>query len=519
MAEPIAEAFPRPAFQSLALELIRPSPTNPRKVFHGITELAASMRERGVDTPLVVRPAGGAFELVAGERRYRAAGVAGLSVVPVQVRELTDQQARDLQMAENLEREDLSPLEEAQGYADYMKDFGLKATDVAKKFGRSHASVSNMLRLLDLGEAGRALLEDGKISASLGLLIARIPGSLLQSRFIAQSIHADEVPSYRQAKELIERNFMVSLKDAPFNVKDAQLVPAAGACTPCPKRTGNLPDLGKKDDPNRCTDPLCFRGKVDAVAQLRFKKAEESGQQIMSASQAEKVFAYGQVHYSSGFTETSGTFWQGSTSLNIPATLKKHPEIPTILAQEPQSGRVVELVQVKALEGVLPKKKKSSAPAPRSSSGKTDQAAMKKRQEEEARTEKLQIDFAKHAMAQLAKAAGGQWGQAQWLALAQLLVEDREYTGLDDVLRRRSLKEEHPSEKTRKDFRGALPKMDAGDLRGVVVELAASLEDFYEPLLLRQGPLVAFLQAFGIDVKKSWTDFQKAAAPAPGKKK
>jgi ParB family chromosome partitioning protein len=158
------------AAQLVPIEYLQPSPFQPRRHFPEaeLEALAASMREHGVLQPLLVRPAPGlatGYEIVAGERRWRAAQRAGLTELPVVVRELADRQVLELALVENLQREDLSPLEEAQAYARLASDFGRSQEEIAEAVGRSRSHVANTIRLLQLPEPVRRLLADGQLTA------------------------------------------------------------------------------------------------------------------------------------------------------------------------------------------------------------------------------------------------------------------------------------------------------------------------------------------------------------------
>ena len=155
--------------QQIAVERLVASPHQPRKRMDeaAIAELAASIAERGVLQPILVRPRGDDFEIVAGERRFRAAQRAGLGSMPAVVRELDDRETLEVAIVENLQREDLNPVEEAQAFKQLM-DFGLNQEQVGRAVGRSRSAVANSLRLLTLpGEAVDAL-ERGDISAGHG---------------------------------------------------------------------------------------------------------------------------------------------------------------------------------------------------------------------------------------------------------------------------------------------------------------------------------------------------------------
>ena len=147
---------------------ILPNPFQPRKEFDekALSELAESISEHGLLQPLLVRPLPlGGYEIVAGERRYRACRMAGLTEVPVIIRELDEAQTMELALIENLQREDLTPLEEAEGYGVLINEHGMTQEEVARSVGKSRPAVANALRLLNLPDSVKEYLKDGKISA------------------------------------------------------------------------------------------------------------------------------------------------------------------------------------------------------------------------------------------------------------------------------------------------------------------------------------------------------------------
>ncbi len=152
--------------RSVALSKVEASPLQPRAVFpaENLAELVESIRENGIIQPLIVRKVGGQFELIAGERRWRAAGEAGLKEVPVIVRQATDLEVLEWALVENLQREDLNPIEEARAYARLAGEFKLKQEDIAKKVGKSRAAVANTMRLLDLSDEVQVHLVQGRLS-------------------------------------------------------------------------------------------------------------------------------------------------------------------------------------------------------------------------------------------------------------------------------------------------------------------------------------------------------------------
>ncbi len=196
-------APPKEGVRKVAVSNIEPNPFQPRQHFvpEALADLVASVREKGILQPLIVRPNGVLFQLVAGERRFRAAMEVGLREVPVVVMELTDQESLELAMIENLQRQDLNPMEEAEGYKHLMDKFHLTQELVAQKVGKARASVANALRLLNLAPETRRLLRDGLIQAGhakplLGLEVAA------EQQLIATRI-AKEGLSVREVERLI----------------------------------------------------------------------------------------------------------------------------------------------------------------------------------------------------------------------------------------------------------------------------------------------------------------------------
>jgi len=173
--------------RQVPVEAILPSSFQPRRRFseEDLQELAESIRERGILQPLLVREIGaGTYELVAGERRLRAARMAGLKEVPVLVKALSDEEALSVALIENLQREDLNPLEEAEGYRRLMEDFGFSQEEVARRVGKDRSTVANALRLLRLPEEIKEDLWEGRLSAghARALLSLEDPERMLAAR-------------------------------------------------------------------------------------------------------------------------------------------------------------------------------------------------------------------------------------------------------------------------------------------------------------------------------------------------
>src|SRR5438552_2496759 len=221
--EPGAGPAPEDAerIQQLALEHIRPCPFQPRKEFapEALQELADSIRAQGVIQPLIDRQREGFYELIAGERRWRAAQLIGLKEIPCVVREADDASVLELALIENLQREDLNPLEEALGYSQLIERFHLRQEDVAGKVGKSRAVVANSLRLLRLPAEVQNYLRDERVSVGHAKVILGLPTpaeqKLAAERIIKQSLNV------RQTEELVAQ----WLKKQPAGSPGASLHP------------------------------------------------------------------------------------------------------------------------------------------------------------------------------------------------------------------------------------------------------------------------------------------------------
>jgi len=195
----------RGAPRKAPIEFLRPNPRNPRKAFREdeLDELAASIRERGVIQPVIVRPVpriADAYEIIAGERRWRAAQRAGLHDIPIVVIDVSDREALELAIVENVQRADLNALEEANGYAQLGADYKYSHADIARIVGKSRSHVANTLRLLGLPEHSRALLAAGKISAGHArALLALADPDTVADRIVARGL------SVRDVERLAER--------------------------------------------------------------------------------------------------------------------------------------------------------------------------------------------------------------------------------------------------------------------------------------------------------------------------
>lgn len=197
---------------TLPIDKIKPNPDQPRKTFkpEDLAELSDSIKQNGVLQPLLVRKKGSIYEIVAGERRYQAAKAAGLEELPVVIREITDEDVLKLALIENLQRSDLTPLEEARGYRQLISDKGLTQEELAKILSKSRSAITNTLRLLDLPAEVQELVSDGSITAGHARAILAVPTEDGRIRLAAKV--AEERLSVRQTESLAPL-FSVTLSD------------------------------------------------------------------------------------------------------------------------------------------------------------------------------------------------------------------------------------------------------------------------------------------------------------------
>lgn len=310
----------------------------------GLKELTVSVKEHGVIQPVLVRrrPTG-KHELVAGERRYLASKAAGLATIPAILRDLTDLQVIEMQVIENNQREDLHKLVEAEGFEQLMKEHKFTADDIAAKIGKSRSYVYGVLKYTDLSPEARRAFYAGTLDASRALLIARVSHPDNQREAMSE-ILSDNM-SYREAHRFILENYMLRLNQAPFDVNDAQLVPKAGTCQACPKRSGNQGDLfGDVKNADVCTDGLCYDQKRQAHFAVQRKELEAKGHKVIAGDAAKKVLPHwqnGNDHVSGGYIGLDHREFAGGNYRKVSEILPADFE-PT-LVQHPTTGKIIKV--------------------------------------------------------------------------------------------------------------------------------------------------------------------------------
>lgn len=285
-----------PTFARLALADLRPSPDNPRRIADDdptIAELAESLRTLGQIEPIVVRHPGAGtliiegeprFEILAGERRFRAAKLAGLETIEAKVLEIDDATALEITVVENLQREDLHPLDEARGVRSLLNS-GRSIDQIADRLGKRPAWVAQRAQLTALIEEWVALAaKRAELSVAHLEQVARLPEAV--QRDFAAEVKDCYWVTERTAKEFgqhIAEKYLHALKAAAWKLDDADLVPEAGACSTCPKRSSCqellFADVVGKHD--RCLDAACWYRKAQAQTAVQAKRAAESGAKVL----------------------------------------------------------------------------------------------------------------------------------------------------------------------------------------------------------------------------------------------
>ncbi|AXS42332.1 ParB/RepB/Spo0J family partition protein [Breoghania sp. L-A4] len=226
--QPTAEqsATYRSGSRKVPVEMIRPNPRNPRKTFghDDLSDLVDSVREKGIVQPILVRPVpgkSGHFEIIAGERRWRAAQKAGLHELPVVIREVTDQEALELAIIENVQRADLNPIEEALGYDQLVAEFSYSQVELAKVIGKSRSHVANTLRLLKLPNSVKDYLAEGLLTAghARALITADDPAALAEV-IVEKGLSVREAEKLAQDPEALKKEKAKAANEKPQKPAD-----------------------------------------------------------------------------------------------------------------------------------------------------------------------------------------------------------------------------------------------------------------------------------------------------------
>ncbi len=277
----------------IELEKIVPSTTNPRVKMNGerFKELVKSVSDKGVLQPILVRPVkdeNDRYEIVCGYRRFMACKECGRLDIPAILSALSDKEVLEIQVIENLQREDVHPLDEAECYARLIAQYGYGgAEEIAAKIGKSRGYVYQRIKLCDLTDKVKKIFEEDKISLTAALAIAKLPQDMQDKA--AEDIGGfakswDRPMSARQIREYLKEEVMLALDEAPFDPDDAGLVEGVGSCHECPKMSGfNIELFPELCDENMCSDAQCFKNKRLADYNKKTAPYAELGYRIVPA--------------------------------------------------------------------------------------------------------------------------------------------------------------------------------------------------------------------------------------------
>lgn len=282
---------------SILLARITPSKTNPRTDFDPAQqkELEKSIKESGLAQPVLLRPLGKDFELVSGERRFRAFKSLGIKEIPSYIRELNDDEAQSLQQIENLQRKDLKPLEEARGFATLSAGGKFPTSEIAAKTGKAPAYVLRRMRLMSLSPAAQKALTDGTLSLASAEELTRVThhadqDALLNWNDNPWNKEGRAAVNPVEMRRLIEEKFLLELRRAPFPTDDAMLNVEAGPCTNCPKRTSAQGALfAGTEGKDLCLDGKCWSVKVRANEARLVEKHKGTGRKVLTGEAAAKA--------------------------------------------------------------------------------------------------------------------------------------------------------------------------------------------------------------------------------------
>ena len=385
-AAPEATAQPRTTDTLLPLGLLMPSPTNPRKRFAqaALEEMAATVEVHGVLQPLLARPnpdhrsgdGRAPFEIVAGERRWRACRLLtdqGRPYphdgrVPVIVRPLADGEVLALQALENIQRQDLHPLEEADHYwlmTTHPRD-AITVEQVGVMIGKSPAYVYGRLGLRRLVPAAREAFFAGTLDVSKAMKVAAMPTEQ-QAEIVAHiTTWGGEPMGTRAAERYIHDHFTLQLQSAPWSLADGQLVPEAGPCTECPKRSDRQPQLfADATDGDRCLDASCWATKRQAMRDWRLATADAEGYRVLRGDAAAVLLARSGA-LADGWHDLADRVpaHLGDSSMTVEQAIDAaHVEAEAITAlQHPQRDTLVFAVPTATLSAALRQIAKAAAP-------------------------------------------------------------------------------------------------------------------------------------------------------------
>lgn len=519
-----------PTMTALPLRAIRVSPDNPRRRIDeaALAELAASIREQGVLEPILVRPVaegrdGSEYEVMAGERRYRAAKLAELSSIPAIIRQASDEEALQIAVVENLQRQDLDPIDEADGFKKLLSEQRCTVDALAAKVGKSAAYVRGRVKLAELPKTAKEALRSGKLPLSVALLVARIPNAKQQAE-AGSAVMAGpmgEPMSFKAAAQYIQTHFMLSLADASFPTNDRALVPAAGACSTCPKRTGNdralFAEVARGD---LCTDAACFAAKKEAHWQRLQAEARQGAVAILPEKDAKAVFRYGRLDWEGEYYDLDADCLDDSKGRTWAKLLGKLAP-KHVIARNPHDGAVHRLVLRSDAAAALKKAGHRSLiePSRNAESAQRDAAAAKR--QELARRQRLEVlrrTASAVVAAVIGKAEAKEPAAAFWRLLLDGIADGSWHEVVNTVCKRRGWSEKKV--RAEEALAGHVSQLEAAKLRALVLEVVITRSAYSTWGTLALGKrLLEAAKLYGVDAKKIEAAVKAEIAASNGKAK
>lgn len=520
--------------KQIAVELLDDNPHNPRKRFDPdkILEIASSFVSIGQIEPMVVRPKGERFEIVTGHTRKRAAERCQLQQLDCIVRELTDAQALIFAIVENTHRGSLAPLEQAAAYAQLQNEHKMSTEEIAAEVGESPAHVYQRMRLMKLSPACVKAIDDDRLTIGAALQLARLEDHAAQDELlaaVAAGPYRSCTPPARVRDMVFEQ--MRELKDAAFDTADAELVPAAGSCTACPKNTSAQRSLF--DDLNgrggRCTDGTCWNDKLKAHGKKKLDEAKSKGLPILDQKQSEKIFEEWEGRFevkpNAPVMDLNARTYIGGKHTTVRQALKEKKKEVEVKVAVDSEGHVHELVDRSEVEALMPKSERSSG------GGKSAKATAREKEERKKQIAKGKKERAEQSGIVAAIVARGEKKQdlAYFRVIAMRLIETTWSNIRQEVAHRRELGKDMRVPEADTALKKLVQSMkDVGALAGLVLELITPSfrTDMSKPIANELGVDWKKAAAAGVADLNAKIEGEKAAkmaakgkVPEPPKKK
>ncbi len=504
--------------QQIPLDAIDVLP-NPRTRVGDLSELVASIRANGVLTPARTLPvtSDGRYPLVYGQRRFLAAREAGLTHLPALVAPMAPEEVLQAQLIENGQREDVHPMEEAEAFQVLSQRFGRSIDEVASAVSKPRSYVLLRLKLCDLCAAARKAFYADRFNLQVAYLLARIPHPDLQVQALEAVLQGryDRTPlTTREVQELVQRKFMLVLQHAPFDRRDGTLVPDAGACGPCPKRTGNQRELfGDVSSKEVCTDPTCYAQKTEAAWTRRAELALARGKEVLDEAASKELFPYGtKLAHNAPWVDLSercaadpkGRTW---------GQLMRKAHVPITVARD-TTNRAHELVPKQIAAATLKSLGYEFAQGSPASVTAAPLAVAERQRRAQLATK---ASVSREAIGQVvAKAEATPAGGELWRLLVQGLLQGSWHDSIQELVRRRGLtvKGERPQETLSRFVESASPEQ----LLGVAVEIILCRGAFWRDgygTLLTQACAHYGVDIAGIEAQLNGADAPETAAAPP----